>query len=195
MRPVLITISISVVLLTGCQSAPTEPTEEEKSVAQAKLDQMMAAKQRQAEFAENQRRIEAERAERKQAEAMRPHYSPVRLAAAAKPRTWAHITVPDLNVDAVFNSSWKDGHLNYRVALLAQRASIDTFLHQHQSYSVNFANQAGQIIFQFPLSPDDFEWAPANFNGGIPTSQTSGQVEMDLETYEQAVQWNLTWQN
>jgi hypothetical protein len=201
MRPYLPVIYLSLLVLpflTACQPAPQqaqEPDATEKAAADAKLNEMLSAKQRRAAFAEEQRAKEAERQARLEAEAARPHYSAYRLQAAAKPHNWADIVVPDLNVHAVFNSNWTPDHINYRIALLGEKRAIDTFLHQHQSYSVNLVDQAANQIIKFDVAPDSFEWAPPNFNGGIPTMQMTGTVDCDLPVYEQAVQWNLTWEN
>lgn len=195
MRPILYLI-VCLPLLAACQpSPPPEADEADRAAAEAKLQKMLAAKQRRAEFAEKQRRIEADREAQLQAEAARPHYSPARLEKAAKPRHWEPITIPDLNVKGVFNSVWKNDRLNYRVALLGDRHAIDAFLMQHQLYGINFANQAGTKVFEFEITPQQFEWAPPGYNGGIPTMHTSGTIECDLPVYEESVQWNLTWQN
>jgi hypothetical protein len=189
------------VSLCGCQSGPdTEPDAADKAAAETKLQQMLGAKERQQHAEEaaverkrqaDQRAAEADAARWRAAQ--KPRYAPARLGFAARPRTWASITVPDLNVKAVFNSSWTNDQLNYRVALLGERAAINTFLGQHRQYGVNFADQSGNKIFEFPLSPEAFNWAPPNFNGGIPTIQTTGAIPLELPVYEQSVQWNLTW--
>jgi hypothetical protein len=195
MRPILSSI-LMLPFLVACQAAPApEPDDADKAAAEAKLREMVTAKERHAQFAEKQRQLEAEREEKRQAEANRPHYSQYQINAAAKPRHWASITVPDLNVQAVFNSTWTNDHLNYRIALLGEKHAIDTFLAQHQSYGVNFADQSGSQVFAFEVTPGQFEWAPQGFNGGIPTMQMTGTIDCPLPVYEQSVQWNLTWQN
>jgi hypothetical protein len=196
MRPKSYLILLLLPLLVACQSPPPpEADEADKAAADAKLQQMLATKQRQAAFADKQRQLEEDRQAKREVEAARPHYSQYQLEVAAKPRHWADITVPDLNVHAVFNSNWQNDKLNYRIALLGEKHAIDTFLNQHESYGVNFADQSGNQIFAFGITPQQFEWAPPGFNGGIPTMQTTGSIECDLPIYEHSVQWNLTWQN
>lgn len=191
----LITFAFS---LSGCQPASDPQADEaDRQAAEAKLNQMLAEKQRKEDAAaaerERQRQIAEEREAARIAEANRPHYAPQRLALAARPRHWATITVPDINVQAVFNSSWSGDHLNYRVALLGQKPAINAFLTQWGQYQVNLQDPSGANLFQFPVDPHDFSWAPPGFNNGVPTVQTTGRVPVDLPVYEQAVQWNLTW--
>jgi hypothetical protein len=160
MRPsgcsILCFACILLVSLTACQSPPPPPDDEaDRAAAEAKLQQMLATKQRHADFAEKQRQIEAERAQKRIEEANRPRYSPARLAKAAKPRTWGYITVPDLNIKCVFNSTWTNGNLNYRVALLGERPIIDSYLDSHPRHVVRLANQGGFNIVEIDLPTQD----------------------------------------
>jgi len=186
--------------IAGCQPAvDSEQDAKDRATAEAKLQEMLNEKQQRSQQ-EAQRRIaqgqEAERLEAARiAESQKPHYAPERLAQAARPRAWAAITVPDLNIKAVFNSTWSNDKVNYRVALLGQQAAIDTFLGGFSAYHVNFAEQGGHKIFEFTLLPSDFQWAAASVNNGIPTMESRGAVDCDLPRYEQSVQWNLTWSN
>lgn len=185
-------------LLYGCQSASDPAADEaDRQAAEAKLQQMLAEKEAKARDEESRRQIAEERAAAEQAareaEANKPRYAPQRLSRAARPRTWAAVTIPDLNVKAVFNSSWNDGRLNYRVALLGQKQAIDVFLGRYEQMQINFQDPSGTNIAQFPVERSEFQWAPANFNQGIPTVQATGAVECELPIYEEAIQWNLTW--
>lgn len=189
-------LPIFLVTLAGCQSAPSPEQEAaDKAAAEAKLKEMLATKERHSAFAEKQRKLEAERRAQREAEAYRPRYAPQQLAKAAKPRTWGAITVPDLNVKAVFNSTWTNGNLNYRVALLGQQHAIDTYLESHSRHIVKLADQGGNNIFEFDLPAQDFNWSNANASYGIPTKEVRGSVPCELPNYELSVQWNLVWEN
>lgn len=188
---------LSALAASSCQNAPDPQAEEaDRKAAEAKLEAMLKDKeahnQRLEELRQrNQQQAEAEEARQLEAE-RRARYSPQRRASALKPRKWASVTVPDLNIKAVFNSNWADDHLNYRVALLGQKDAIDVFLSRAQ-VGVNFADQSGNKIFEFPIPSSEFQWAPPGFNQGIPTVQATGRIPLELPTYEQSVQWNLTW--
>lgn len=186
--------------IAGCQPpGGSEQDAKDRAIAEEKLQTMLAEKEQRVRL-EAQRRLaqeqEAEQIEAQRlAELQKPHYLPERLAHVAKPRAWAAITVPDVNVKAVFNSTWSNNKLNYRVALLGQEAAIDAFMGGYRAYHVNLADQSGSKIFEFELLPADFRWAATNVNNRIPTMESTGAVECELPRYEQSVQWNLTWSN
>jgi hypothetical protein len=190
-------VLITIWLATGCSGPPATDAqlseEKDRQEAEERLQQMVAEKRASQEREEAQRAQQLEAEERARRETEKPHYPPDVLRAAARPRTWARITVPDLNISCVFNSTWTNGNLNYRVAMLGQRWAITNFLSQWAKYKVNFADQAGNNIYEFEVNASDFQWEPDSYNGGIPTMDTRGKVEMPLELYENAVQWNLTW--
>jgi hypothetical protein len=166
---------------------------QDRQAAEARLQAMMAKKQwADEQAAQNQRWAEQIEAQR-QAEAAKPHYSPQRLAAAAKPRTWAHVEVPDLNIQCVLNTVWSDGQLHYRVAFLGQKQALDNFVAAYKEFRINFCDQSGSTTFDFGIDPNAFQLDPPSVNGGIPTFETSNSVECDLARYEVSVQWNLTW--
>lgn len=190
----------SIAVTTSCSTEPEKPTvpsAADKEAAEAKLNRMLSQKQKQAEQREYEQHAaeqrEAAREAARLAEAQKPRYPASELAAAARPRKWASIKVPDLNIQTVLNTTWTDGKLNYRVAMLGQRPAIDSFTSQWHAFAIDFADQGGTNIFQFQINPASFEWAPSSVNGGIPTKQMSGTVECELPRYEQSVQWNLTW--
>ena len=186
--------------LTGCGSGQTQPQQKAQDQdqtdmqgAEMKLAAMMKAKEQSAQQAEAARHKQEEQEARQQVADYLSQFSPVEVAAAARPRKWGSITVPDLNVKCVFNSTWTEGNLNYRIALLGQRAAITTFLADFRRYHVNFEDQQGNIIFAYDLNPADFQWESDSYNGGIPTMDTRGAVPMDLKLYENSMQWNLTY--
>jgi hypothetical protein len=115
------------------------------------------------------------------------------LVKAATPRHWAPVPVTGFNINAVFNSTWQDGYLNYRVALLGDRAAINEFLGAYTKYGILMVNQGGYNVLVFPVSPQGFSFEPDGYNQGIPTADTSGRVECSLEQYQQSVQWNMSW--
>jgi hypothetical protein len=186
----------SLAVTTSCSTEPEKPltpSAADKQAAEAKLDRLLRDKQSQAEQREYEQHAAEQKEAERLAEAQKPHYPASELAAAARPRKWASIKVPDLNIQTVINTTWKDGKLNYRVAMLGQRPAIDSFTSQWHAFGIDFADQSGTNIFQFQIDPASFEWAPSSVNGGIPTKQMTGSIECELPRYEQSVQWNLTW--
>lgn len=123
----------------------------------------------------------------------RPKIVDPELIKAAAPRAWASIPVPNFNIQAVFNSTWQNGYLNYRVALLGDRDAINDFLRSYTKYGIVLANQGGYNVLVFPISPQSFAWRPDSYNQGIPTVDFTSTQPCSLEAYEDAVQWNLTW--
>lgn len=192
----LLSLPFCIVVTCGCSPPPEKPvtpSETDKQAAEAKLNRLLEDRQKQAEQREYEQHLAEQKEAARQAEAEKPRYPASELAAAARPRKWASIKVPDLNIQTVLNTTWRDGKLNYRVAMLGQRPALDAFTSQWHAFGVDFADQSGTNIFQFQISPQSFEWAPQSVNGGIPTKQTTGTVDCELPRYEQSVQWNLTW--
>lgn len=197
----ILLIIVGTGMVSSCKPA-ADPAKEaaDRAAAEAEVHRVMTERKRR-EVAEAVAAAESQAAEEKRAagleaqrqeEAAKPRFSPQQLAQAATPKVWAAITVPDINVKAVFNSTWTNGNLNYRVALLGTSQALEMFM-RYGRYRINFADQGGNSIFDFELAPRDFVWAPPKTNGGIPTMETRGSVPMDLSLYQAAVQWNLTW--
>jgi hypothetical protein len=175
-----------------------EQEAKDQAAAQAKLDKMIADKEWAAKQAEQARQWAEEQAAeqeaQRQAEAAKPRYGAFRLQQAAKPRTWAPITVPEINCKLVLNSMWRDGRLYYRVAVLGHDHALHVFTSNFRQYRLTFMDQAGYGIFDHVIAPDEFVLDPPHVNQGIPTLETNGDVELDLPIYEHAVQWNLVWE-
>lgn len=194
-KAALATIVLSAALC-GCtqQPSPSPNTDSaDKAAAEERLHDLVA--QREAREA-RQRQLQEQRAAAeaaRQAEADKPRYPAAVLQSAAKPRTWGPSTIEGMGIDGHLNSTWTDGHLNYRIALLAgERRALEQFM-MHKEFHINFQDQPGNNTFEYVISPSDFVWASAGSNGGIPTMETRGQVNCDLNAYMPAVQWNLTW--
>jgi hypothetical protein len=115
------------------------------------------------------------------------------LAQAARQRPWNSIPVSGFNVNVVLYTSWQDGYLNYRVAILGERNAIKGFLSSYTRYDAYLLNQDGNNVLSFPMSPQGFSFRPDSYNQGTPTADTVGRTECPLNAYQQAVTWNLSW--
>lgn len=174
----------------------TQQKEEEsqhRQMAEAKLQKQIEQRKWAAEQEEAARAWAETVAARRQEEAEKPHYSAPRLAKAGKSRTWASVHVPDIGVQAVLNSLWKDGQLYFRIALLGQKNALELFTSEYRQFRITFADQSGTKIFEIPVSPSDFQFDPPDVNGGIPTMELNNSIDCDLPVYENAVQWNMIW--
>lgn len=191
-------------VLAGCSSGPsTDPNSPEalmnKDAARQKLNQRMAEnRQRQAAADEQQRAAEAKAAadaEAAAAQAARPNYDPARLAMAAKPRQWANIVVPDLNINCWLKSTWVDGKMNFRFALIGQKEALKVFAARWPYMRLLFQDSVGNNLHQAILRSVDLRWADSLRNSGAPTLEFESSTDCSLEVYEQSIQWNVKWED
>ncbi len=199
-KPPIILVSIILVLvlalgavLLGYMQQEKERQAADRDKAEAKLQKQLEQRQWAAEQEEAARQWAQGIAAARQAEAEKPHYSPLRLEKAARSRSWAVVHVPDIGVQAVLNTLWRDGQIYYRVALLGQKNALELFTSEYRQFTVTFADQSGTKIFEIALSPTDFQMDPPTVNGGIPTMELNNSIDCDLPVYENSVQWNMLW--
>ncbi len=196
-------VGITVAVMMGNQ-AQREKQLEDRLRAQQALEGMKTAKQKRvaaraaaAERAERQRQGAEERAAAAAAaaaEAAKPHYDPGRLAIAAKLRQWANTTIPDYNINCWLKSTWKDGKMNFRLAMLGQREALTTFQGSWPEIMITLTDQGGTNLHTVIVRTTDLRWAPMGANQGVPTLEFESNDEVALERYEQAAQWNFNWQ-
>jgi hypothetical protein len=200
-KTVLILAGLAVVLLGGAafvtsnylaerQAAEAEERRQAEQKLQAIQEQRQWAEQKEDEsrqWAELQSQQKAEQQENAL------NYPPARLEKAAKVRNWASVKTGDLGVEAWFKSYWRDNHMHFRVALLGQHAALEYFVNGYKGFHVMLADPNGVNIFETPVRGDEFHWAPASANQGIPTLELEKDVDIPLDTYERAVQWNFQW--
>lgn len=167
-----------------------QKAEADKALAAQKLQQLLASKQEQARQEAEQARIEEEKA----ALVAKPHYDPIRLRRAAAVKQWTVVTVPELNIDAWLKTTWKDGKMNLRLALMGQQEALNLFNSSWPVYRLTFADQSGTNINQVRIPTSEMHWASGTKNGGVPTLEFEGSEDCQLEIYEQCVQWNFRWE-
>lgn len=158
-------------------------TEADRRIAEAKLALLLSSKKRS---------LPEEKPE--ETASVVPQYDPIRLKKAENLKRWAGVRVPEVNIDAYLKSSWKDGRLNLRLALLGQKAALELFNSSWTRYRLSFAAQDGTSINQVVIPTSDMHFAGAQANNNIPTLEFEGSQECSLDVYEQSVQWNFEWE-
>ncbi len=174
---------------------PMRSAEADRSEAEAKLARMMGAKKQNESAAAEQQRIADEKTAAAEAEAAKPHYDPTRVAIAGKVRQWQNITVPDLNIQCWLKSTWKDGKMNMRLAMIGDKTALRLFTGNWPYFRLVFADQGGNNLRQSILASSDLRWANSLTNSGTPTMEFEGSDDCPLEVYESIVQWNLKWED
>ena len=168
-----------------------------QDAARQKLKQRMAeTRARQEQAAEQQRQAEQKAADdeaARVAEAAKPHYDPTRLKMAAKPRQWSNITIPDININCWMKSTWTDGKMNLRLALLGQKDALRIFTGSWPYLKIILTDAGGNNLHQAVLKSADLRWADSLRNGGAPTMEFEASTECPLEVYETCNQWNLKY--
>lgn len=196
-------VGITVAVMMGNQSKEAERTKllEDKLRAQQALEgiksakaKRMAAQAAAAARAEQARQEAQARAEAAAAEAAKPHYDPMRLKMAGQLKTWTNTTIPDYNINACLKTNWKDGRMNFRLALLGQREALTAFIGQWPEVMVTLTDQGGNNLHTVIVRTIDLQWAPLGANQGVPTLQIESNDEVALELYERTAQWNFNWQ-
>ncbi len=181
----------------GQQSSDLKPSADkaaaDRAAAQAKLARILEAKQKRQALAEEQQRIAEEKAAAAEAEAAKPHYDPVRLARAKKIRQWQSIIIPDLNIQCWLKSTWSDGKMNMRLAMIGDKNALTLFTGNWAYFKLVFTDQGNNNLQTSTLASSDLHWASPQTNGGNPTMEFEGSDECPLEVYESIVQWNFKW--
>lgn len=190
-------IGITVMVMSNSQVERDKQTEA-RIKAEQNLQAMKSSKQQrlaaQAARQEAERRAREEKAARELAEASKPHYDPGRLRQAAKIRQWANTTIPDYNIECWLKTNWKDGKLNFRLAMLGQREALQQFQGSWPEYLVTWTDAAGTNLHSVIVPSSSMRWASLGTNNGIPTLELDSSDECALEVYERASNWNFNWQ-
>ena len=113
---------------------------------------------------------------------------------AAKLRQWANVTVPDYNIECWLKTSWQNGKVNFRLAMLGQREALSQFQGSWPQYLVTFTDAQGTNLHSVIVPSSSMSWAPLGANNGIPTLEFNSSDECALEIYERTNQWNFNWQ-
>ena len=192
--------SLLLTVLSGCSASKPEGPEAtmDRDAARQKLMQRKAAaaelQQREAE----QQRLAEEKAAaeeaRRQEEANRPHYDPQRLQMAAKVRQWQNVTIPDFNINCWLKSTWVDGKMNLRLALVGDKTALRIFQGKWPFFRLIFTDGIGNNLHQAWLRSSDLHWADSLKNSGAPTLEFESSTEVPLNIYESCVAWNLKWE-
>lgn len=197
---VLIAVGITVIVMLSNQ-AQTQKQMDDRYKAQQALAGMKSAKQKRqavqmaaAERAERARQEAEAKAAAAAAEAAKPHYDPIRLQNAAKLRQWANTTIPDYNINCWLKTNWKDGKMNFRLAMLGQKEALSAFQGSWPEILFTLTDQGGTNLHTVIIRTTDLRWAPIGTNQGVPTMEFESNDEIALELYERAAQWNFNWQ-
>lgn len=188
-------------VLSACSGPKAEPDGPaalmDRDAARQKLQQRKQSAAQQAQWAAEQKRIADEKIAAselaKAEEASKPHYDPQRIAQAARIRQWQNITVPDLNINCWLKSNWKDGKINFRLALLGDKTALRIFRGDWPYFKVIFTDGIGNNLQQAVVRSEDLHWADSLKNSGSPTLEFESSTEMPLEVYESSTSWNLKW--
>ncbi len=195
-------VAAFLVCLNGCSGGPGNQDSREammdRDAARQKLMQRKAATAaQQQQEAEKQRAAEEKAAAeeaRRQEEANRPHYDPQRLQQAAKVRQWQNVTIPDFNINCWLKSTWTDGKMNLRLAMVGDKTALRIFQGKWPYFRLIFTDGIGNNLHQAWLRSSDLHWADSLKNSGAPTLEFEASTEMPLNVYESCVAWNIKWE-
>lgn len=182
---------------SGGQNSPDAMMDRD-AARQTLMSRKAAAAQQQQRDAEAQRVAEEKAAAdeaRRQEEANRPHYDPQRLAQALKVRQWQNVTIPDYNINCWLKSTWSDGKMNLRLALVGDKTALRVFQGKWPFFRLIFTDSIGNNLHQAWLRSDDLHWADSLKNSGAPTLEFEASTEVPLNIYESCVAWNLKWED
>lgn len=190
-------ITITVVVMMNAQT-DREQQIESRMRAEQKLQALKSSKQQklaaQAARAEAERQVREQRAAAALAEASKPHYDPGRLRQAAKIKQFANVTIPDFNIECWLKTNWKDGKVNFRLAMLGQREALTQFQGSWPEYLITWTDAAGTNLHSIIVPSSSLHWAPLGTNNGIPTLELDSSDDCALEIYERSSNWNFNWQ-
>lgn len=190
-------IGITVAVMMSAQKDHDRQIEA-RTRAEQKLQAFKSAKQQklaaQAARAEAERQAREQKAAAELAEASKPHYDSGRLRQAAKIRQFANVTIPDFNIECWLKTNWKDGKVNFRLAMLGQREALQQFQGSWPEYLITWTDAAGTNLHSVIVPSTSMRWAPLGTNNGIPTLELDSSDECALEIYERSSNWNFNWQ-
>lgn len=182
-------------LLAACGLSEKDKLAEEernRQEAKAKLQSLLDERNRRVE-SENARVLaEQSRLEALAAEAAKPKYDPKRLAFAANTKQWAPCEVPDLGIQAWLRTTWKDGKIYMRLALIGQTQALELFTNQWRQFRIKLSDEFGRPHNQYVVMPNQLKMSSSSING-LPTMEFESSVEMPLEVYEGCKNWNFEW--
>jgi len=121
-------------------------------------------------------------------------YPKWRLDKAATVRSWAHVTVMPVGIDAFLKTAWTGGLVHIRLALLGPLGNLREFSRTQNSVKITFQDKVGNNIKEIIVPMSELKEAPGSENFGTPTYVVEGSMDCSLETYESIYQWVFEWQ-
>lgn len=120
-------------------------------------------------------------------------YPKWRLDKAAIIRSWAHVSVVPVGIDAFLKTAWSGGFIHIRLALLGPLNNLQEFSRTQNSVKITFQDRAGNALKQIIVPMSELKQAPPDVNYGTPTYAVEGTMDCPLELYEQVYQWMFEW--
>jgi hypothetical protein len=120
-------------------------------------------------------------------------YPKWRLEKAAVIRSWAHVSVQPVGIDAFLKTAWTGGLIHIRLALLGPLNNLHEFSRTQNNVKITFQDRAGNALKQIIVPISELKEAPAGTNFGTPTYVVEGSMDCPLEMYEEIYQWMFEW--
>lgn len=120
-------------------------------------------------------------------------YPKWRLDKAAIIRSWAHVSVVPVGIDAFLKTAWSGGFIHIRLALLGPLNNLQEFSRSQNSVKITFQDRTGNALKQIIVPMSELKQAPPDVNYGTPTYAVEGTMDCPLELYEQVYQWMFEW--